>query len=387
MISQAKVTAAPTYTRFYNNGLRPHYSEAIMVQFMQSRAIGVLFAALSTLAAGPDVLANEPKGQFFGARQTEYPDWFKSSFFNLPDDVAEAAKTGKRVMLLFSQSGCPYCNALVERNLSQKDIQETIRRHLDVVHLNLWGDSEVTGMDGKRYSEKTFAAAMRVQFTPTILFLDEQGNTILRLNGYLPPNRFKVALDFVTQKKEKASTFREYQAAHRPAQMAGALNAEPFFGPAPYDLRPSAIPGGKPVAVFFEQKDCPDCDTLHKKVLVDKNIRQSLAPFHVIQLDMWANTAVITPEGKKSTARDWAKTLGVNYAPTIVVLNAEGREVIRSEAMFKVFHTRGILDYVSSGGYREQPSFQRWLSARADHLREQGQDVDIWSYTDEKPVR
>ena len=344
-----------------------------------------MVAALAMACVGTAAWANEPKGQFFGARQTEYPDWFKSSFFNLRDDVADAAKAGKRVMLLFSQNGCPYCNALVERNLAQKEIQDTIRQHLDVVHLNLWGDNEVTGIDGKRYTEKSFAAAMRVQFTPTILFLDEQGNTILRLNGYLPPNRFQVALNYVTKKKEKESTFREYQAAHSPARMTGTLHAESFFSPAPYDLRPTSIPGGKPLAVFFEQKDCPDCDTLHKQVLVDKGIRDSLSQFHIIQLDMWSNVGVITPDGGKTTARDWARALKVNYAPTIVVFSGQGREVIRSEAMFKVFHTRGIFDYVSSGGYRDQPSFQRWLSARADHLREQGQDVDIWSYTNEKP--
>jgi len=353
--------------------------------FARSRTALVLFAALGFLIPGLSALADEPKGQFFGAKQTVYPDWFKSSFFNLPEDVAEAAKAGKRVMLLFTQNGCPYCNALVERNLAQKDIQDTIRQHLDVVHLNLWGDNEVTSVDGRHYIEKTFAAAMRVQFTPTILFLNEQGQTVLRLNGYLPPNRFKVALDYVTQKQEKKSTFREYQAAHLPAVMAGVLHTESFFRPSPYDLRPTSIPGRKPVAVFFEQKDCPDCDTLHDQVPTTPDIRQSLAQFHVIQLDMWSKTAVTTPEGRKTTARDWAKSLDVKYAPTIVVLNHQGREIIRSEAMFKVFHTRGIFDYVLTGGYQKQPSFQRWLSERADQLREQGHDVDIWSNTDQPP--
>ena len=349
------------------------------------RAIFLALSAAILLLAASVAPASETKGAFHGARQTEYPDWFKHGFLNLKDDLAEATRSNKRLMLLFSQSGCPYCNALVERNLAQKDIQDAIRKNLDVVHINIWGDNEVTGLDGKAYTEKSLAAALKVQFTPSILFFDEQGNTVLRLNGYLPPNRFKLAIDYVTQKKEKETGYREYAAARQPATTKGALHAQPFFGKPPFDLRPRA--GGKPVAVFFEQKDCPDCDTLHQKVLTDKAVRASLGKFHVVQLDMWAQTALTTPDGRNTVARDWARALDVKYAPTIVVFNELGREVIRSEAMFKVFHTRGIFDYVSSGGYRQQPNFQRWLSARAEQLREQGQDVDIWSYSDEPPGR
>jgi len=34
--------------------------------------------------------------------------------------------------------------------------------------------------------------------------------------------------------------------------------------------------------------------------------------------------------------------------------------------------------------YEWQPSFQRYLSEHADHLRKPGYDVDIWSY--DRPV-
>jgi hypothetical protein len=62
--------------------------------------------------------AAEKKGEFFGAMETEYPDWFKESFLELEEDVQEAGEAGRRVMLFFHQAGCPYCNLLVERNLS-----------------------------------------------------------------------------------------------------------------------------------------------------------------------------------------------------------------------------------------------------------------------------
>ena len=52
--------------------------------------------------------------------------------------------------------------------------------------------------------------------------------------------------------------------------------------------------------------------------------------------------------------------------------------MIRSEAWFRRFHTQSMMDYVLSGAHRDEPSFQRYISARAEAIRERGIDVDIW---------
>jgi thioredoxin-related protein len=323
----------------------------------------------------------EAKGQFYGAKSTEYPAWFKESFLHLRDDVAEAKATNKRLIVIFHQDNCPYCNALVERNLAQKDIEDLMRSRFDVVAINMWGDREVTDLAGRTMTEKDFAAGLKVQFTPTILFFDEAGQVILRLNGYIPPQRFKTTLDWVAQHKEEEIPYRDYMAKHEPPPGKGALIAEDFFQPAPYRLTGKV----QPIAVFFEQKDCPACDTLHHQVLTDADTRAEVGKVYNIQLDMWSDTPVVTPDGKRTTAREWAKRLDVKYAPTIVLLDPRGKEIIRSEAFFKVFHTQGIFAYAASGAYKNEPSFQRYLSARAEHFREQGKDVDIWRLSDEPP--
>jgi len=325
--------------------------------------------------SGSGAAENKAEGAFLGGRETVYPDWFKESFLDLREDIREAAAEGRRVMIFFHQRGCPYCNLMVERNLSQKAIREAMQANLDVITLNMWGDREVTGLDGAEYTEKDFARALRVQFTPTLLAFDEAGRVILRLNGYIPPHNFKVALDYVIQHKEKAYSYREYLAAHRPAQPMGALNAEPFFKKPPYDLRRD---GGRLLAVFFEQLQCPACDLVHREVLVDPEVRAQIERFDVVQLDMWSSEPLVTPDGRNITARAWANELGVAFAPTVVLFNTAGEEVIRSEAYFKRFHTASIFDYVASGGYRDEPSFQRYISQRSEHIRAQGKDVDIW---------
>jgi thioredoxin-related protein len=37
------------------------------------------------------------------------PAWFAASFLDFRDEVAEAARAGKRVMIYLGQDGCPYC--------------------------------------------------------------------------------------------------------------------------------------------------------------------------------------------------------------------------------------------------------------------------------------
>lgn len=350
-----------------------------MRTLVQCRWLGWLLGSLFLMVGAAQ--AEEKEGKFYGAAETEYPAWFKDSFLDLRDDVAEANKSGHRVVILFVQNGCPYCHALVERNLAQKDIEQTMRKNFDVVLINMWGDREVHGLDGKKTNEKDLAAALKVQFTPTLLFLNDKSEVVLRLNGYLPPPRFKAAIDYVADKQETKVSYRDYMAAHAPHAKAGKMHQEPFFNQPPFDL--SKLKGKQPIALFFEQNDCPNCDTLHEKVLIDPQTRKIIAQFENIQLDMWSKTPIIGFDGKQTTARDLAKQMDVKYAPTIVLFDTQGKEIIRSEAYFKVFHTQGIFAYVLEGGYKIQPSFQRWLSARADHLREQGKDVDIWRLGDE----
>lgn len=351
---------------------------------IQHRWLAFLLGSLF-LMSGATTAAEEKEGKFLGAAETEYPGWFKDSFLDLRDDLGEADKAGRRLVVLFVQNGCPYCHALIERNLAQKDIEQIMRNNFDVVLINMWGDREVHGLDGKKTVEKDLAAALKVQFTPTLLFFNEKGDVVLRLNGYLPPHRFKNAIQYVATRQENKISYRDYMAAHATHARAGKMHAESFFANPPYDLR--KVKGKKPFALFFEQKDCPNCDTLHNKVLVDPATRKIISQFENIQLDMWSKTPIITMDGRHTTAKQLARQFDVKYAPTIVLFNAQGKEVIRSEAFFKVFHTQGIFAYVLDDGYKTQPSFQRYLQARADHIREQGKDVDIWHMGGEKSAK
>ncbi|HCX86823.1 MAG TPA: hypothetical protein DG761_02225, partial [Gammaproteobacteria bacterium] len=95
------------------------------------KSMAIMLAGLLTLGALANPLAHaeseQPVGAFLGAVDTEHPGWFKESFLDFEKDIQEAAAEGRRLVLYFWQTGCPYCNALIEHNFAQRDIAETMQ--------------------------------------------------------------------------------------------------------------------------------------------------------------------------------------------------------------------------------------------------------------------
>jgi len=318
-----------------------------------------LFALLLAFAIAAPSQAQAPS-----PHAIDIPRWFSETFLDLREDVREAAAQGKRVLLYFGQDGCPYCTALMQTNFSQRAIADKTRRHFLAIALNLWGDRDVTWVDGRRMSEKALGRELRVQFTPTLLFLDEKGAVALRLNGYLPPHRFDAALDFAAGLAGKGMRYDEYIRTAIKEAASATLHDEAFFA-AP----PVVLTGAKPVALLFETPYCAGCDELHGEGLRRPGVRKLLERFVVYRL---------TLDDRRNATTTWARELRVAYTPTLVLFD-RGREVFRIDAYLRPFHLASALDYVASGAYRKEPSFQRYLQARAERLRGRGEKVDIWN--------
>lgn len=333
---------------------------------------GSCFTCSFTCAAD----ATTPPSGVVAFANHEPPAWFKQSFLDLRDDVKEARQTGRRLMLYFYQDGCPYCSKMVQDNFGQKEIADKTRKYFDVVAINLWGDREVVDLAGKAMPEKAFASALKVQFTPSLLLLDEKGEVVLRLNGYIPPHKFSAALDFVGQRLEKKRSFSDYLAANAKEAASGQLHSESWLMKAPLQLA-AAKKSGKPLLVLFEQKECAACDELHGEAFARADVTDLLKQYQVAQVDVASRESVQTPGGETLSGRDWAHRIGVFYTPSLVFFDAEGREVFRVEGYLRSFHLASSLEYVASGSYRTQPEFQRFIESRAAQRRAKGERIEL----------
>lgn len=335
----------------------------------------LLTVPLDTQAQSASVANSAPVP---GANAIDIPSWFKNSFLDFRDDVREAARHRKQILLYFGQDGCPYCKQLMEVNFKQKDIVARTRKSFDAIAINMWGDRETVWLDGVQRTEKELAKFLRVNYTPTILFLDEKGAVVFRVNGYYPPDKFRTALDFVASHSAGKISFADYAAQQRTSAGAARLHNEPFFAKPPYQLDRSKVAASKPLAVFFEQPFCPPCDELHANALRQAELQDLLDKFEIVRLNTVGNAPVVTPSGQVTNEAGWARTLNIGYTPSIVFFDERGKEVFRVEAYLKSFHLQSAFDYVGSKAYRAQPEFQRFVESRAGKIRSAGGKVELW---------
>lgn len=100
-------------------------------------------------------------------------EWFSLTFKDVADDIQAANDEGKRLVLIIEQRGCIYCAKMHEELLSDPEVSDYIKANFKVVQYNMFGDEEVTDLDGEVLTEKTAARKWGYVFTPTMVFLPE----------------------------------------------------------------------------------------------------------------------------------------------------------------------------------------------------------------------
>ena len=299
----------------------------------------------------------------------EHPAWFKRSFLDLRSDLDDALKAGKfGLVVYFGQRRCPYCRQLMEVNFKTPDIVHYTREHFDVVAVDVWSPEELTTIDGRTLSQRDFAIEMGTNFTPSLVFFDKDGKVALRLRGYYPPYQFRAALEYVAGGHYKRESFAVYMARGDQTLRfeKGDLVEEDFFSKPPYILDRSHYKAERPLVVFFEQGDCHACDILHTQPLRQPALRALFEQLDSVQLDMHADTPVITPSGEATTAKAWAKELGLFYAPSILFFDEQGKEIIRVDSVAHFFRLRSVLNYVLTHAYQVYPDYQSWRRGTDD---------------------
>ncbi|MGB0713308.1 MAG: thioredoxin family protein [Gammaproteobacteria bacterium] len=337
----------------------------------------LVWAVLTVPVASAVVTPTEPDFEHFGDEVSfedkpvptiKHPEWFKTSFLDLRDDLDDAREDGKKgIIVYFGQDHCTYCKALMDVNFGQPDITRYTRSNFDVIAIDIWGSKEVTDLNGISLSEREFSVREGTNFTPSLVFYDLNGQEALRLRGYYPPYKFRAALEYVAGEHYLFDSYRQYLSRADGVEIMdeGGLSEEPFILRGPRVLDRSEVYGERPLVVFFEQGNCHSCDLLHSSILGRQSIPEMFKRFDVEQLNMWSDTPVITPSGQKTTAREWADQLGVFYGPTLVFFDHWGHEIMRLDSVVMFYRLRSVLEYVLTEDYFWEPNFQRWRHTKA----------------------
>lgn len=283
--------------------------------------------------------------------QIPQPDWFKDSFLDLSDDLREAADENRRVVLYFHQTGCPYCYNLITQVFADPAVNKQMQSRYDLIALDLWGDRIITLPDGREISEKELAVQLRVQYTPTLIFLQPDGTPQLRMDGYRPAELF----------------LKQLAALDQPAPKHNVVVG-------PYTL---SIPTGRPVAIQFISANCEHCREFEVDILGRSDTQQFLDQYNYLPIELAENPRIILPNGKEITAQEWAAQIGLSYSPAWLLLDDSGVEQLRIDAYVRAFHFNSALEYVLRRAYLREPEFQRFINTRGDRFRAKGLKLEI----------
>ena len=162
---------------------------------MRALRAPVLLVSLLFLLLEPGVSVGKEKLRWLG--------------FN--EGIAEAQKTGKKVLIDVYTDWCVWCKRMEASTYSNDGVASYLARHYVLIRLNAESASRVQ-YKGTSYSEQDLARAFGVTGYPTTIFLKPNGEPITGMPGYAEAGRFMDVIAFIGEDHYLKQKFDEYVA-------------------------------------------------------------------------------------------------------------------------------------------------------------------------------
>lgn len=330
---------------------------------------GLLLLVVGSFMLPATLNAADTRGKISGGVLHGTPDWFKESFLEIADDVDEASETGKHVLLFFELNGCPYCDRMLRESFEAEPLSSYIQANFDAIAINIQGDRDIAFNEELSVTEKELSEILKVTSTPALLFLNADNKTIIRVNGYRAPERFKLILEFIATRSYQTTSLPDYLQA-RLDRNVYRLRDNPMFSPVT-DL--SSVDG--PLMVVFEDGSCYDCDEFHDGILAHEQVGKEIAPYTIVRLDADSTTTITDVHGNKTTPAELARQYEMIYRPGVLVFD-DGNLLRRHDSLTYPHHFKESIRYVAGGFYRET-DYRSYSEQRTEELLASGVDIDL----------
>lgn len=129
----------------------------------------------------------------------------KASYAELSDlflDNKRIDPQGRYLMIVFGNNGCLYCEKLKQDIKENQELKDFIKTNFSPYYVNGSYSKPhhfITSEHQVQMMTSELLNLYQVRPTPTLIFATSEGKTILTYPGYLPPERFKATLEFITQ--------------------------------------------------------------------------------------------------------------------------------------------------------------------------------------------
>lgn len=141
-----------------------------------------------------EYLARGDNRMVFDAADLHDQPFFQSPPFNLDRSRVPAERP---LAVFFEQGDCHPCDVLHGQSLQDQAIAEGFAS-LDNVQLDLWAPTPLITPAGERTTARDWASDLGLFYAPAVIFFDEQGREILRLDSVVGFYRLGNVLNYVT---------------------------------------------------------------------------------------------------------------------------------------------------------------------------------------------
>ncbi len=122
----------------------------------------------------------------------------QEEFFQPPPYVLDRSKVASKQPLLvfFEQGNCHACDVLHTAPL-QNNVIRKLLGNFEIVQLDVTSDTPVITPTGERTTSKRWAESLGLFYTPTLLFFDGEGRSVMRLDSVAGFYRLRKVLEYV----------------------------------------------------------------------------------------------------------------------------------------------------------------------------------------------
>ncbi|MEA3278714.1 MAG: thioredoxin fold domain-containing protein [Pseudomonadota bacterium] len=132
--------------------------------------------------------------------------------------------------VIFEQPKCHACDVLHSEPMQDPLVRERLR-DFEVAQLNVWDrETPVLTPDGRRLTPQEWAADLKLFYTPTLVFFDDKGEEVLRIDSVVQFFRLGGVLRYVAEKAYlEHPLFQQWKYAHAKEERE-AFAAKPATG-------------------------------------------------------------------------------------------------------------------------------------------------------------
>ncbi len=131
----------------------------------------------------------------------------------LPFDagMAAAKKENKPVVIDFYTSWCKWCKVMDEKTFSEPQISKYLAEHFVSIRINAENKNEILTYKGNRYTPIDLTRSFGVKAFPSLAYLDDKGDLIGVIPGFMPPETFLPFLRYIESEcYKKRISFEEF---------------------------------------------------------------------------------------------------------------------------------------------------------------------------------